>query len=430
MSYSCLLRSKRRSFTLAALALAASLLSSAAWAAQGTLGFDEAVSQAAELAPMLTARQADITAAREEAARAAALPDPRLTVGIENWPVTGPDAFSLSTDDMTMKRVGLMQEFPARAKRQARQTLADRTVDQAQALTQAERLEVQEEAAQAWLALWAARQELDALQVLREQSDLAVRVAKARLGGGTGSAVDVMATQSAALELENRVEAAETALGGARARLARWLGVTPEQLPEPGAPPDIKALPHSEAELLSSVDRQRSLLEWRAREAVAEAEVALATAEKRPDWSVAAAYGQRDGSRSDMLMVEFSIDLPLFTRNRQDRGITARRAELQSVAASREDARRAQLAAVHRALAEWHGLKKQLERTEKQILPLARDRAQTAVAAYRGGGELQPWLEARRDEIEQRIERARTLGELGRVWAALAFLLPREEIAP
>jgi outer membrane protein TolC len=131
-------------------------------------------------------------------------------------------------------------------------------------------------------------------------------------------------------------------------------------------------------------------------------------------------------SRSDMLMVGFAIDLPLFPRNRQDRGVAARRAELDAVAAEREDARRVQTEAVRRALADWQGLQRQVARKETQSLPLAHDRARTALAAYAGGGDLQPWLEARRDEIELHIEHARHLGELGRAWAALAYLLPEE----
>ncbi|UUS15039.1 TolC family protein [Stenotrophomonas sp. CD2] len=160
-----------------------------------------------------------------------------------------------------------------------------------------------------------------------------------------------------------------------------------------------------------------------------------AIAEKRPDWSLGVTYGQRDRSpeglsRSDMLMVEIAIDLPVFTRNRQDRGIAARRAELDAVAAQREDARRAEAEAVRKTLAEWEGLKRQVARKEAESLPLANDRARVALATYAAGADLQPWLEARRAEIELHVEHARHLSELGRTWAALAYLLPEEETSP
>lgn len=415
--------------------LALGLILIPGWSAAADLSFDDALRIAAERAPMLQARQSQVIASREESDRAAALPDPKLTLGLANWPVTGADAFDFRTDDMTMKQVGVMQEFPVRAKRQARQAVADRTVEQAQAMSVAERLAVRQAVAQAWIGLWAAQREVAALQALREPTDVAVRAAKTRLAGGTGSAVDAMAAQNATLELENRIDAAEASLEAARAGLARWLGEEPTALRIKGAPPELTALPVAPATLLASLDRQGPLLPWRSREAVAEAQVDAAIAEKRPDWSLGVTYGQRERtpegvSRSDMLMVEFAIDLPLFTRNRQDRGVAARRAELDAVAAEREDARRAQAERVRMTLAEWEGLKRQVARKETESLPLARDRAKTALAAYAAGGDLQPWLEARRDEIELHLEHARHLGDLGRAWAALANLLPEEERLP
>ena len=412
-------------------ALAIGFVVTPAWSIAAGISFNDAQRLAAERAPLLKARQAQIAATQEEAARAAALPDPKLTLGLTSWPVTGPDAFEFRADDMTMKQIGVMQEFPARAKRQARQAVADRGIEQAEALSVAEQLAVRRGTAEAWIALWAAQREVVALQTLREPASIAVRTAEARLTGGTGTVTDTLATQAAALELENRIDAALATLEASRAGLARWLGVDPADMDAEDAPPELTELPVAPATLLASIDRQGPLLPWRSREALAEAQIDAAIAEKRPDWSLGVTYGQRDRtsggvSRSDMLMVEFAVDLPLFPRNRQDRGVAARRAELDAVSAEREDARRVQIEVVRRALADWQGLQRQVTRKETQSLPLAHDRAKTALAAYAGGGDLQPGLEARRDEIELHIEHARHLGELGRAWAALAYLLPAE----
>ncbi len=425
------LRHWRSSRYWAMLCLVACFVAAPAWSASA-LSFEDAVRLAIERAPTLDARRSQGVAAREEAARASALPDPQLTVGIDNLPLTGGDAFDVRADDMTMKRIGLMQEFPARAKRHARQAVADRNIEQAEALSVAERLAVRKAAAEAWIALWAAGREVAALNALREQSRLAIRLSKAQLASGSGTAVDTLATQAAALDLDNRIDEAEAAVEAARSTLARWLGTDPADLVTVGEPPDLMILPVNEADLLASVDQQGPLLPWRLTEAKAEAELALASAEKRLGWSVGASYGQRDRTpagmpRSDMLTVEFAIGLPLFSANRQDRGVAARRAELDAVAASHEDARRAQIEAVRRTVAQWNGLKRQIARKEQEMLPLAHDRSQTAIASYGGGGPLQPWLEARRDELELHIEHARHLGELGRTWAALAYLLPTAE---
>ena len=433
MSFSISLHRRHRTCRRTLWAIVCTLVIMPPWSYAAGVSFDDAQRLAIERAPMLKVRQSQVIATHEKAARAAALPDPRLTLGLANWPVTGNDAFDLQADDMTMKQIGVMQAFPAHAKRQALQKVAERGIEQAQALSMAEQLAVRRRTAEAWIDLWAAQREVAALHLLREPATVAVRTARARLAGGVGTPADALASQAAALELDNRIDSAQAMLEVARAALARWLDVEPAEVEAEGAPPDLMELPVAAATLLSSIDQQGALLPWRAREALAEAQVDAAIAGKRPDWSLGMTYGRREHTPagvplSDMLMIEFAIDLPLFPRNRQDRDVAARRAERDAVVAERDEAERVQTEAVRRALAQWQGLQRQVTRMESASLPLARDRASTALALYAGGGELQPWLEARRAEIELHVEHARHLGELARTWAALAYLLPEEEM--
>ena len=163
----------------------------------------------------------------------------------------------------------------------------------------------------------------------------------------------------------------------------------------------------------AGIDQQAPLQAWAAREQVAQAALEQARAARQPDWSVSASYGKRAPGLSDMVMLEVGVSLPLFTRNRQDRGISARQAQWDAVQADHEDARRAQREAVTRAVATWSGWGRQIARYQQTLLPLARDRAQTALAGYRGGGSLQPWLDARRAEIELVVGQHRESSGIG-----------------
>src|SRR3546814_20164548 len=98
---------------------------------------------------------------------------------------------------MTMKRIGLRQEVPARAERNAERSLAARNIDKAQADAQAEQLEVRRETAEAWIDLWATQRELDELMALREETELASRLARARVAGGNDPAPDAVAAGAA-----------------------------------------------------------------------------------------------------------------------------------------------------------------------------------------------------------------------------------------
>ncbi|TAM93765.1 MAG: transporter [Rhodanobacteraceae bacterium] len=390
----------------------------------GALDLNSAVRIAAARAPLVQAQQSRAQAAQDDAMRAGQLPDPELTAGIQNLTATGPQAFNLGADPMTMQTIGIMQAFPSRAKRDAQTGLADAEAQLAGADSVAVRLAAKRAAATAWVSLWAAQRERTLLEGLHAQATLAVTLAKARLAGGTGSATDVLAAQTTVIELDNKLDAAEASVAAARAPLQRWIGTSAQRaLAEP---PDFASLRVAPEQLMADIDRQGPMLGWKAREDRAQAALALAKAGKRPDWKVGLVFGHRL-HLDNMVGMEVSVDLPIFSRNRQDRDISARYAERDAVKAEHEDARRAQHEAVAKAIADWKGYGQQARRFQDALLPLLSDRSRTALALYRGGGSLQPWLDAWRDEIRTRIDYTDALAAWGKTWAELAYLIPDKQ---
>ena len=393
-------------------------------AAESELSLNAAVALALARAPMIEARDAGIAAAAEEVARAASLPDPVLAFGVQNLPIAGADAYSLNAESMTMRSLGLTQALPSRAKRDARRGSALALQAEADATRATTVLDTRQAVASAWIALWAAERERVLLAELREQAQLAVAASKARLGGGAGTASDALTARTAELELDNQLDDAEASVEQARAGLARWIADAANRQPAPA--PDFSQLPHTQADLLEQLDRQASLQVWDARESAADAALAMANSEKRPDWSIGAGIAKRGAGDSNVIWLQVGIGLPVFSANRQDRGISARRSDLQAIRAAREDARRSAEESLRKSSALWSALGRKVTRFREAILPLARDRSTTALAAYSGGGELSAWLDAQRDEITARIEYARLLADWGQTWAALAWLLPEE----
>jgi cobalt-zinc-cadmium efflux system outer membrane protein len=316
------------------------------------------------------------------------------------------------------------QEFPAGARRQAQRELALREVDAARASAIFERRAVQRQAAEAWIDVWAAGHRLHALQGLREQAQLATRLARARVVGGAGSAADALAAEAAVLEIDNAILAAQAEQQAALAQLTRWVPLPADDVATPDV--DFTMLPIPEAQLRARIEDSAPLLTANAEVELAAAATSSARTESRPDWNVAAYYGQRDGGRSDMVGVEVGVSLPWLASRRVNSGVQAREADYRAALATRESERQALSAEIEAALARWHGLQRQVDLHAKSLLPLARDRSAAALAAYRAGGELQPWLDARRAELEVHLSHADHLGELGRAWAALAYLLPEE----
>ena len=89
------------------------------------LSFSAALQLAEHNAPLLAAEADKIEAARAAAIPAAALPDPKLLLGVDNVPIEGSDRYSLDSDSMTMQKIGVMQEFTNADKRHARADIAN-----------------------------------------------------------------------------------------------------------------------------------------------------------------------------------------------------------------------------------------------------------------------------------------------------------------
>jgi outer membrane protein TolC len=129
-----------------------------------------------------------------------------------------------------------------------------------------------------------------------------------------------------------------------------------------------------------------------------------AEAAKRPDWGVELAYGRRGSAFSDMVSLQFTLDLPLFQHTRQDPIIQARRQELARVESERDAMLRDHTQELEGGLAEYDVLTRQLSRLRAVRLKLAREKVDDQFASYSAGkGDLNSVLMARRELIEQRL---------------------------
>src|SRR5258707_1663785 len=95
-------------------------LGAAGLAVAEPLSFDAALELATRTSPDIAVQTASVEAAQSASVAAGRLPDPKLTVGVENFPVTGEERGSLTRDFMTMRKVRLMQDVPNGGKRESR----------------------------------------------------------------------------------------------------------------------------------------------------------------------------------------------------------------------------------------------------------------------------------------------------------------------
>jgi outer membrane protein TolC len=387
------------------------------------LSLADALRLAARDAPTVNAQASVVQAAQQATISAGELPDPKLLLGIDNVPADGADRFNLTRDFMTMRRIGFMQEFTRDDKLKLRTRRAEAEVGKEAAILSLTQLNLRRDVALAWIERYFAERQLDALKELARESELQVTAAQAALAGGKGQAADPFAARIAVAQLADRTIDAERMVARAQANLARWIGSAAKQ-PLDAAPP-FDQLAHRHQDLIGSLETHPHLAMYMPMQAMADNEVRQAQAASQPDWSVEVGYSVRGPAYPNMLSIGFRIDLPILQSRRQDPAIANKTALAEQVRAQAEDAKRAHAAEIETMLADWDAAKSRLQRYAADLIPLAHERSEVALAAYRGGkADLAPVLDARKGEIETRMNHLQAQADLARAWANLNFLLP------
>ncbi|HSB96288.1 MAG TPA: TolC family protein [Spongiibacteraceae bacterium] len=381
------------------------------------LSFDAALDLAERNTPLLAAQSEKIAAAQAAAIPAAALPDPKLALGVENLPIAGSERGQLNGDSMTMQKIGLMQEFPAAAKRSARAEIANAATERVRAERSIARQKVRAETAQAWLQRFYLEQQIALLAALAQENQLLSGVVQARVASGSAATVDALLPQQETLSLADRRDVLQQQIDGAKALLKQWLGDAAYLPLSGGAPPldlDIAALNRH-------VHKHPELAAYGPMTAQAEAELREAQAQKQSDWSVELDY-QRRGLYPDMVSLQFTYALPVSMATRQTPNIVAKQRALAQLDYERESMLREHVAQLEVDGAMYRSLQQQLQRVDDASLPLAQQKVDLSMAGYRAGqSDLASVLTARRELLELKIRRLDLFSQQAQLSAKLHF---------
>ncbi len=422
-------RSPAHGSTRVGIALAAVLTLGTLQAHAAPLTLDDALRLAQERSRLLPAQEASAAAAREMAVAAGQRPDPTLKAGINNLPTDGPDRLSLTRDFMTMRSIGVVQEFTREGKLRARTARYEREAEVAEAGRELALASLQRDTAMAWLDRHYQERMRDVLVSQRDEARLQIDSADAGYSGGRGSQADVFAARASVAQIEDRLSEVERQIATATTQLARWVGTQGANVL--AVPPPLDGVPLKAEDLDSQLIHHPQIEILARQEAMAQADVDVVQANKKPDFSVELMVNQRGPAYSNMVSLNLSVPLQWNQKNRQDREVGAKLARVEELRAQREEATRMHVAETLVMLQEWRSDRERLTRYDTSLQPLAGERTRAAMAAYRGGnGSLTGVLDARRGEIDTRIERLRLEMQAARLWAQLNYLVPVGHGAP
>ena len=416
-------RSPALGLVLGRIALAVGLGLGALPAHSAPLTLDDALRLAQERSRQLVAQDAATSSARQMALAAQQQPDPTVRASLDALPINGPDRFSIVRDNFTMRTIGITQEWVRADKRSARAARFEREADAAQATRAMALANLQRDTALAWLNRHYQERMRAVLTAQRDETRLQAEAADAAYRGGRGSQADVFAARTAIALIEDGIDQSDRQVLSATTQLARWVG---DAATQPLAErPATDAVGLSAGDLEARFEHHPEIAVMARKEDVARSDVDLANANKSADWTYSLTYAKRGPSYSDYVFFSVSIPLQWDQRNRQDRELAAKLATVEQLRAGREEATRGHVADTVQMLQEWQTDRRRLERFDTALLPLADERVRAALAAYRGGSApLTAVLEARRGELDIRIDSLRLALETDRLWAQLKYLIP------
>lgn len=385
-------------------------------------------------------------AMRETGIASATLMDPKLKVGFGGLPV---DSFQFDEDPMTNISVGLMQQFERGDTLDLQQKKAGQQADGLALQVDARELTVTNSMTQLWLEL--GYQQV-AEGVMRENRRLLVELenyVQTNYSIGKSEAQDLLNAQLQVSKLDEKLQANQQVQRRLISQLSEWLGsdwlgaqVVSSQALEP------QGILHAnnqidwtnlESKLATNNDATKhyQLLMDHPLVKITDAtissnqtQVELAEQAYTPQFGVEVMYAHRQANNmagepaSDLVSAYLTVDIPLFTGNRQDKNLSAAQYQV-GAAKSQKDTLLSQMnAQVNALLVDRSNLIQRLERYQSTLLPQTAARISAVERGYQNNtAQFNDVIAATADELALKLEQQRLITDLNIVNSKLASLV-------
>jgi outer membrane protein TolC len=336
------------------------------------------------------------------------LPDPKLKLGLANLPT---DTFNFSQEPMTQAVIGVQQMFPRGQTRSLNSARFNESVARTDAEAKDREYQVMLAVREEYTRVFLHRERQDILeQSIIVFSDLA-EITGDYYANGRAHQQDVVQAQLELSKVRERLTRMQQQETEARARLAERIGA--DAYRDLGQQwPGISQLSPVKVSIDHLAEHPR-IRAWQHEIAKSRTSEEIARQAYKPGFAVDLAYGGRGGqnadgsNRSDFLSVFVSMDIPLFTKNRQDRVLASSIAETSATEYARDDVYRSMKARIEEHAATLRHEQERLALYQEFLLPQAEFNAETAFEDYQDAlGDLTTLMRARIGEYEIKLDYA------------------------
>lgn len=385
-------------------------------------------------------------AMRETGIASATLMDPKLKVGFGGLPV---DSFQFDEDPMTNISVGLMQQFERGNTLDLQQKKASQQADGLALQVKARELTVANSMTQLWLEL--GYQQV-AEGVMRENRRLLVELenyVQTNYSIGKSEAQDLLNAQLQVSKLDEKLLANQQVQRRLISQLSEWLGsdwlgaqaISSLALGSQGTLKatnqiDWSVLENKLATNIDSTKHYQLLMEHPlvkitdATISSNQTQVELAEQAYTPQFGVEVMYAHRQANNmagepaSDLVSAYLTVDIPLFTGNRQDKTLSAAQHQV-GAAKSQKDTLLSQMnAQVNALLVDRSNLIQRLDRYQTSLLPQIAARISAVERGYQNNtAQFNDVILATTDELALKLDQQRLITDFNIVNSKLAALV-------
>ncbi|MCP4956778.1 MAG: TolC family protein [Photobacterium aquimaris] len=371
------------------------------------------------------------------------LPDPKLKLGVGGLPT---DSFSLNTDPMTTLSIGLMQQFDRGNTLELQQQKGE---IQAQAISiqhAVRELDITNKMTQLWLELGYQQSVYHTLQRNHRLVMELANFTKTNYAIGSSEAQDLLQVKLQLVKIEDKLQTNRQTQHRIMAQLSEWLGAdwlatqTVLQASEQLSWQRLNQLMPQ----LTATTQHYSLLKQHPMVLIAnsaisanETQVTISQQAYKPQFGIEVMYASRQANgmsgkpAPDLVSAYLTMDLPLFTDNRQDHHLAAAQYQVGAAKSQRDLLLNQMNAKVNALLVERDNLSQRLSRYTTTLLKQAKARTQAVERGYQNNtAQFNNVIAAATDELTLLIEQARVITDLNITNSNLATLVNGFDIQP
>jgi cobalt-zinc-cadmium efflux system outer membrane protein len=351
----------------------------AAERAPRSISLPQALQRALAANPRLTAAERDIGIASGVKLQSGALPNPELSVELDNALGSGPYRALRSAET----NLQLSQLVELGGKREARLAAGEAGIGTAVWQRRATRLEVLSETAIAFITVVSAQRRIEIFDEQIASLDQLIPLLQKRVQEGASSPAETLRAQVAADLFRIDREHAKTQLATARRDLAILMGDSSPRFGEAvgrlaniGQPPPFQAV-------VQAIEANPQLMRWTAVTAQRNAELIVARLKPIPDVHLAAGWRHFQDTNDNAVRLGVSIPLPVFDQNTGN--ILAAQELLAKTDAERAINKLVLISIAGRAYDALTGALAELKLLRTSIIPNARSASETIQSGYLQG---------------------------------------------